>query len=280
MVDSIILPVFMFLAMVVTYLLTATCINRLQNGENSFIALNYKGEKIITAGGIVLLPAALLAAFSFGKGVVTPLLFSIFLVGMALLGLADDLQGDKNCKGFRGHLLLLLQQKKVSTGLLKAVGGVLLALLVLSGGFAPFSLEWLTRGVVLALFANLFNLLDTRPGVVVKAFYIFSLPLFMLAGMGGNIFLIIWASLYVYLPWELSRKIMLGDTGAYLLGALLGFFIVTFLPVSLLYSAFFILLLLHYLLEKYSLRKALTEGIPALRAICNYHIPALRRWGR
>ncbi len=217
---------------------------------------------IVNAGGIVLLPAMLLSIlyYFYTTGTIySAMMFLVFLAGMAVLGLVDDLQGDKGCKGFRGHLGLLWREKKVSTGLLKATGGFTLALFVAAATGNASIVEWLAKGVFLALFANLFNLLDTRPAMAIKAFYLISLVL-MLFGMGNLVYLILWVSLYVYLPWELSHKIMLGDTGAYLLGGILGLFAVISFSTPFLFSILIPLLLLHVFMEKYSVSKILEGG--------------------
>ena len=77
------------------------------------------------------------------------------------------------------------------------------------------------NGGLVALAANFLNLLDLRPGRAGKAFLLLGLPLHFLAadpappagaipGGGG------------YLPWDLRRRAMMGDTGANPLGAALG----------------------------------------------------------
>ena len=261
------LVLYLFLSMAVTFFLTPRFITLMLQRDNNFTTINYEGKKIVTAGGIVLLPAVLLFIYYYANNFSSPMVLLIFLVGLVVLGLMDDLQGDKGCKGFRGHLGLLLRDKKISTGLLKAVGGFALALFV--AGIGDISnIEWLVKAIFLALFANLFNLLDTRPAMAIKAFYIISL-IFMLLGMGNLIFLFLWVSLYAYLPWELSRKIMLGDTGAYLLGGTLGYHAMISFDPPFIYSVLIPLILLHILLEKYSMSKFLEDG----------RLPLLWRYG-
>ncbi len=260
--NSLFLALLLLLSMTVTYSLTPRYITLLQQGDRGLTGINYEGNMIVNAGGIVLLPAVLLSIYYYFHATGTiygTMIFLVFLAGMVVLGLVDDLQGDKGCKGFRGHMGLLWREKKVSTGLLKAAGGFTLAMLVAAASGVTSITEWLAKGIFLALFANLFNLLDTRPAMAIKAFYLISLVL-MLFGIGNLIFLILWVSLYVYLPWELSHKIMLGDTGAYLLGGTLGFFALTSFSTPLLYSVLIPLLLLHIFMEKYSVSKILEGG--------------------
>lgn len=257
------LALLILISITMTLLLTPHFITAFRQGADYLTALNFEGERIVTAGGLVLLPSVLLAVIFFAETIAAPLLVLLFIVGVTMLGLVDDFKGDKNCKGFRGHFLLLWQEKRISTGLMKAVTGFVLALLVAAGLGGIFDLTWLARGAVMALFANFFNLLDTRPARAAKVFFILSLPLIII-GSGEFIILILWASLYIYLPFELSHKIMLGDTGAYLLGGMLGYFVVVSFSSTMLYSSLFILLVLHFLLEKYSLSSILERGMPRI----------------
>ena len=259
--NSLVLALLLLLSLMVTFILTPRYISLIEGDNNVFMATNYEGKKIVTAGGIVFLPAVLLTAYYYyhtSGSIYDAILFLLFLAGMLLMGLVDDLQGDKNHKGFRGHLGLLLREKKVSTGLVKAGGGFILAMLVAAGTGVTSNMDWLAKGIFIALFANLFNLLDTRPAMAIKAFYLISI-IFILFGIVEFIFLIFWASLYVYLPWELSRKIMLGDTGAYLLGSIIAYFAVVSFSSLLLYIVLFFLFALHMLLEKYSISKIISD---------------------
>jgi UDP-N-acetylmuramyl pentapeptide phosphotransferase/UDP-N-acetylglucosamine-1-phosphate transferase len=187
--QSLFLALLLFLSMAMTFFLTPRFIALVQRGDNSFTAINYEGKKIVTAGGMVLLPAVLLSVYYYSDTIFNALILLVFLGGLVVLGLVDDLQGDKGCKGFRGHLGLLWREKKISTGLLKALGGFALALFVATATGVTSNIEWLVKGILLALFANLFNLLDTRPAMAIKAFYLLSMIL-MLFGIGGLIFLL------------------------------------------------------------------------------------------
>ncbi len=259
--NSLFLAILLLFSLMFTFFLLTRYIKMLEGGDSVFTATNYEGKKIVTAGGIVLLPAVFLTAYyyyhTYGS-TYDAIIYFIFLAGMLLMGLVDDLQGDKKHKGFRGHIWLFLREKKVSTGLLKAGGGFVLAMLVAVGTGVTSNTDWLAKGIFVALFANFFNLLDTRPAMAIKAFYIISI-IFILFGIVEFIFLIFWVSLYVYLPWELSRKIMLGDTGAYLLGGIIAYFAVVSFSPLLLYIVLFFLLVLHMLLEKYSLSKIMWD---------------------
>ncbi len=218
--------------------------------------MNFQGIKVVTAGGLLLF-VALMALHFFnylflqeGFLVAWPLL--LYWGGLTFLGVIDDLQGEKNCKGFRGHLLWCWQGKGISTGFYKAAGGLICGVLVsawLGVGTWP---EWFCKGAFLALFSNFFNLLDTRPARAIKLFFFLSLA-FMLVYRDYILPLFsFWGALYIYLFWELEQKIMLGDAGAYLLGGFLGFYLILCLSLKGLLIIMAALLILHYLGEKFS----------------------------
>ena len=93
-----------------------------------------------------------------------------------MLGLIDDLLGGRAPagagssadapRGWRGHASAAAQGR-LSTGALKAIGSLGLALYVLSGGDQTWA-EYLLAVAVLLLATNLFNLLDLRPGRAIK----------------------------------------------------------------------------------------------------------------
>jgi UDP-N-acetylmuramyl pentapeptide phosphotransferase/UDP-N-acetylglucosamine-1-phosphate transferase len=258
MTENILLSLMMVLIPVtLAYLMTPFYI-KLQE-KRKITVMNFQGKRVVTTGGVILLVIlfAVQPIYFFypGKGLFPCQLMFLYISGITLLGLADDLWGDKKCKGFRGHFKELWGKKVISTGLYKAAGGFLLGTSVsaLAGG-GPWE-GWLLKGIFLALFSNFFNLLDTRPARAAKVFLLFSL-VFML--LFRELFLTVfplWSALYIYLFWELDRRIMLGDTGAYLLGGALGFPLALRLAPGWLISLNILLLVLHYYCEKFSLNK-------------------------
>lgn len=220
-------------------------------------AVNFQGVKIVTAGGLLLLAALLAIQLIYyylypqeGSILGWPIL--LYWSGITFLGVIDDLKGEKNCKGFRGHLLQFWQGKGISTGLYKAAGGLMLGVLVSAWTGEGSWPEWLCKGIFLALFSNFFNLLDTRPARAAKLFFLFSLVFMLIYQEYFLPLLSLWSALYIYLFWELEQKIMLGDAGAYLLGGVLGFYLVLRLPFKVLLILTGILLFLHYLGERFS----------------------------
>ena len=94
------------------------------------------------------------------------MLFAVF--GFGFLGLVDDLAAVGSDRGFRGHLGAL-RQGRVTTGLLKLVAGAGIAIvLVATPGFKS-GRNLIVDALLIALAANLGNLLDRAPGRTIKA---------------------------------------------------------------------------------------------------------------
>jgi UDP-GlcNAc:undecaprenyl-phosphate GlcNAc-1-phosphate transferase len=170
----------------------------------------------------------------------------LYALGVALLGLVDDLVGSRPPvseplseppraslsgmanppRGWRGHARAVAEGR-LSTGVLKAVGALGLALYVLAGeGRSPGS--YLVAVALLVLTTNLLNLLDLRPGRAAKSFLAVgavltlaswdTAPLRTLGLLAGPVL--------VLLPYDLRERAMLGDVGSNLLGAVAGLWLV------------------------------------------------------
>ncbi len=152
-------------------------------------------------------------------------------MGIAFLGLLDDLL-DAPARGLRGHARALLGGG-FSTGVLKAVGTLALALAVLpdrSDGIGELAISV----SVLVLATNAFNLLDLRPGRAAKAFALLAVALLAITRDSGPLreLGVLIGPLMVLGLYDLRERAMLGDTGSNLLGALAGFWMVTTLDLG------------------------------------------------
>src|SRR6202042_239142 len=129
-------------------------------------------------------------------------------------------------RGWRGHGAALLRGE-LSTGALKAIGSLGLALFALSL-LGLSNGRWLLAVAVLVLATNAFNLIDLRPGRASKAFVLLGLGLTI--GSGGPRPL--WSARLFAAPAPvaggsgLGQRARGGDTGANLLGALAGLWLV------------------------------------------------------
>ncbi len=213
---------------------------------------NYLGEAVPSGMGVAFVLPAVLVMVSNSRSAEYSLLFALVLLVFALLGIIDDAYGDEHRKGFRGHLAV----RTLSTGALKAWGGIAVALAIVW----PLSSSWLERGLdgaIIALTANFLNLLDLRPGRAGKSFLLFGLLLYVIRPHGlAPLQGLLWA-VAGYLMWDLRRTVMMGDVGSNPLGASLGLAIVIAfsLPGKLVLGA--ILLGLNVLSEKVSFSKVI-----------------------
>lgn len=210
------------------------------------VRANYQGRAVPVAGGLVFVLAGvcaqslqwLLAAATGGFGYPVRLLAAaaVTLLGFGLLGLCDDLLGSREAGGFRGHFRLLFREGRLTSGALKALGGGVVAVWAagagLPSGWLTLSRQWWYWGLVglvnlllVALCANAVNLLDLRPGRALKGFLLL-LALGVAAGRTGHpgwlwIYPVLGAAL-VFGAHDFRAEVMMGDTGANALGALVG----------------------------------------------------------
>ncbi|MPZ70570.1 MAG: hypothetical protein GEU71_13735 [Actinobacteria bacterium] len=170
---------------------------------------------------------------------------------MAFAGRWDDLRGDERPRGFGGHLGAL-KSGRLTGGLVKlAAGGAagLVAGLILTSDLVIVGETIL----VVALSANLINLLDRAPGRALKVWLPIAVPLFVLgepmwaiaaSGLLGVVFCI--------LPADLGERAMLGDMGSNALGAALGVGLVVALDRPWRVATIVVLLALNLASEKVS----------------------------
>ncbi|WP_134683198.1 UDP-N-acetylmuramyl pentapeptide phosphotransferase [Brevibacillus migulae] len=244
---------------------------------------NYAGRVIPTAGGVFFslyyITAVGVAASVAYQGhfaelplMQATLLFSGMLTA-SLLGWLDDRSADKEAKGFRGHLAVLWQEGRMTSGLWKAWGGGAVSMLValpLSGNLS----EWLIHTGILSLSMNLLNLFDLRPGRAMKVFWIFLILSATSAWHVATVYL--WmvpglmATLLLFRP-EGRQQIMLGDTGANSLGFLTGFLLVLTQSLTAKICLLILLVILHGLAEFISFSRVI-QSVGWLRRI--------DQWGR
>ena len=247
--------------------------------ESGHVKLNYRdrllpcpfGVLALAAGLLALIPLALLQRLGSGH-VFEPqaLPISVYALGVLALGLVDDTLAREQPREHGAAAL----RGELSTGVLKAAGSLGLALfamsyLRLSNG------RWLLAAAVLVLATNMFNLLDLRPGRSAKAFALLAAgltigstdvrPLWTLGLFVGPAIV---AGIY-----DVRERTMLGDTGASLLGALAGLWLV--LTLSGIGQLIALGLLAAFTLygELRSI-SALVERIPLLRELDSWGRPS------
>jgi len=229
---------------------------------------NYRGAELPFPFGVLIVAAALLALIVLapvdqvtdGDVFLADLAWiAPYALGVAFLGLADDALSGPS-RGWRGHGAAL-RSGQFPTGALKAAGSLGLALFVLRGHD-----DYVLAVIVLVLATNLFNLLDLRPGRAVKAFVLLGAgltlgawdvdPLWALGLLAGPVL--------VAGAYDLRERAMLGDTGANLVGALAGLWLVLTLSTTGLAVAAAVLLVMTAYGELRSIN-TLVERTPVLR---------------
>jgi UDP-N-acetylmuramyl pentapeptide phosphotransferase/UDP-N-acetylglucosamine-1-phosphate transferase len=195
---------------------------------------NHRGRMVPTAAGVLAILAvvlveggrALFGAFGVGHDTISTARVVILLavVGFGLLGFVDDVAGDGEASGFRGHLGVLARGK-LTTGVVKIAGGALLAVLLVTierGSTSGFRV--VGDAAIVALAANLVNLLDRVPGRALKVALVAWLPIALTAradAIGVALAPVVGAFAGL-IGDDLGEHLMIGDTGAYAFGAALG----------------------------------------------------------
>ena len=247
---------------------------RVPLSADAFRRTNFRGKSIPATAGVVVAVVgaggslALLAADDVDAAVA----FAGFqaAAGFGVLGFLDDMGGQPGGGGFGGHLRAL-RNGKVTTGLVKAVLGGLLALMVAGivtdgGGVVG----WLRDGVIVALAANLANLFDRAPARTTKVAVLAAVALAITVGLasdgggdGGVAVAVLGVGAAVGLaPWELRERLMQGDTGANVVGGLLGLGAVAELGSAALWGLVVVLFALNLASEKISFSKVIDATAP------------------
>ena len=235
---------------------------------------NFAGHNIPTSAGLSFLPIilVLLVIASTGWAGLDEagawyLAYSLLAGGV---GFADDGWGGEGERGFAGHLGAL-SGGRVTTGLAKVVvlgGGALVF------GVLAFGVGWLAlfAAFLLAGCANLANLLDVRPGRALKFVGVPVVVLLFLAPEGALLAVagVVGGAVALFY-FDLRGRIMLGDAGAAIWGAALGYLVVTSGPGVVWWVAGVAILGLTLVAEFSSISRVIEE------------VGALRRldlWGR
>jgi UDP-GlcNAc:undecaprenyl-phosphate/decaprenyl-phosphate GlcNAc-1-phosphate transferase len=191
---------------------------------------NFAGRSVPTSAGLSFLPiiltvlvAALAGWLSLGRGGAW---YLAYLLVAGVVGFADDRWGGVDERGFAGHLGALWAGR-VTTGLAKVVvlggGAVVFGVLAFGVGWLAFCAAFLLAGC-----ANLANLLDVRPGRALKFVGAPVVVLLFLAPYGAALAVagVVGGALVLFY-FDLRGRIMLGDAGAAIWGAVLGYLAVT-----------------------------------------------------
>lgn len=231
---------------------------------------NYRGARIPTAAGLCLVVAVVLVTG--GHSALDPwggegrMLVAAAVAGFGLLGMVDDVLGDAGDRGLRGHVRAALGGR-LTTGFVKLAGGAALGLALASAAIGTSVARTFVDGALIALAANLGNLLDRAPGRTVKWGLLAYAPLAVVAGgdaVGAALATVAGAAAGL-LPGDLRERFMLGDAGANALGAGLGVGAVLLLAPGTRTVVVAVLLALNLVSEVASFGRII-QAVPPLRA--------------
>ncbi|HZQ29333.1 MAG TPA: hypothetical protein VFA94_16680 [Acidimicrobiales bacterium] len=249
-----------------------------------FERANYRGVPVPVAAGIsvpltlflVEGGRAVAGAAGVGDAGLSPARAGVLLVaaGFGMVGLFDDLAGSvpDASRGFRGHVLALLRGR-LTTGGAKLVGGLALAAAAVATA-SPDSSSSLGRlaadAALVALAANLGNLLDRGPGRATKC----SLVAFVALAVATRsayavapVAAVVGAAAALLLD-DLHERLMLGDTGANVLGGALGLGVVLACAPGIRLVVLVAVAVLNVLSEVVSFSRVIA-AVPPLRALDN-----------
>jgi len=191
---------------------------------------NFAARNLPTSAGLSFLPIILTMLAAHFAGWAGPgeagVWYLVYSLVAGVIGFADDGWGRAGERGFAGHLRALWGGR-VTTGLAKAV---VLGSGALIFGAGTFGVGWpaLFAGFLLAGCANLANLLDVRPGRALKFVGVPVVGLLFLAPSGAVLAVAgVVGGAAALFYFDVRGRIMLGDAGAAIWGAVLGYLVVT-----------------------------------------------------
>ena len=245
-----------------------------------FLRPNHRGVQVPTACGIVLPIAAivvetgrtLLGAAGLGDSASASaprLGVLVVALGLGLVGLLDDLIGTGQRRGFRGHVGELVRGRLTTGGAKLVVGSVVAVVAVATvRPSARTSLrQLLADAALVAMAANLGNLLDRAPGRVAKAGLGSYALLVIVTGFSAALSAVgtvMGATLALFAD-DLHERAMLGDTGANVLGGVLGIGVVATCAPATRLVALAVIAALNVVSEVVSFSRVI-DSVPPLRA--------------
>lgn len=236
--------------------------------SNNCKTLNFRKQEIPVGMGLIfiIIQTSVISMFTLYKktGVVYVLSYIISILIIGMVGIVDDLIGEKEVKGFKGHISSLMKMKLTTGGLKLIMGGV-------AASFVSFTIstkviDLIVNVLLIALFTNLINLFDLRPGRAGKVFILLAIVLIFTAKMSKYNYIIIslLGIILIYLPYDLRAKSMMGDVGSNVLGMTLGVFCAGTHSIWIKTLYLFFLIIIHVISEYYSF----TEIIDNNRLLC------------
>jgi hypothetical protein len=247
---------------------------RVRRAPERLVRTNVDGRRVpavlgdaLAAGavtGLGMLTVAWVAGMEVPRASRMTLAVGLIVVILWGAGRWDDLRGDERARGFKGHLGAA-RGGALTGGLVKLMAGGLVGLA--AGALLTPGWSALATGMIVALTANLVNLLDRAPGRAGKIAALIALPLLLFGTRAWTVAAAgLLGALVACLPFDLRARGMLGDAGANPLGGVLGLGLAVALEGWGRVAAVVVLALLNGLSERVSFSRVI-ERTPVLRTL-------------
>ena len=259
-----------------TYFMIPLFKSMLVNGN--VIRPNYKNEMIPVGMGIVFLPMIIInsiilgfvtlnniwfvSSSNYNLNIVWLLCLALYIFSMMAMffaGALDDLIGNRNVSGLKGHFKSLFKGE-LTTGGFKALFGGFVGLVV-SVCISSSIVDIIVNTLIIALSTNLMNLFDLRPGRAIKAYLVIMIPIYItLTGYTKVFPLLILPNVLAYFNTDLKARGMMGDTGSNVLGISIGVLMAFGYGIKVRVAWLVFLVLMHLISEKFSLTKIIEKN--------------------
>jgi UDP-GlcNAc:undecaprenyl-phosphate/decaprenyl-phosphate GlcNAc-1-phosphate transferase len=233
--------------------------------DSNVVRPNYKKDMIPVSMGILFLPMLVINGIVLGyftKSSTNLVYLYLYLFGsisMSFAGILDDLIGNRDVSGLKGHFKSLFNGK-LTTGGFKALFGGFVGLCI-SVGISKDIADIVINTLIIALSTNLMNLLDLRPGRAIKGYlFITIIVFFTTITYPKLLILLLLPSVLAYFNYDLKAKSMMGDAGSNVLGISIGIIIVLSYSLNIRILWLVFVVLIHLITEKYSLTKIIENN--------------------
>lgn len=233
--------------------------------EGEIVRPNYKQDMIPVSMGIVFVPMLVITSMVLAFIDRDPehmkylFMFLFAALSMSFAGIMDDIIGNRNVSGLKGHFKSLFKGT-LTTGGFKAVYGGFVGLLI-SVVLTRSIPEIILNTLIIALSTNLMNLMDLRPGRAIKVYLVIMLVMIgTLTGFTRILPFLILPTVLAYFNQDLKAKCMMGDAGSNVLGISIGIFMAFGYSINVKIGWLVFLVLIHILTEKYSLTKIIEKN--------------------
>lgn len=210
-------------------ILTLILLRQLAYKINS-LETNFRGNKIPVGSGVII-PILFICLYPF----VVRLghenewrYFCFIMSSLGIIGFIDDRFGSKEIKGIRGHITNFYKKKRISTGLAKLILITIVGLNI-SAVLYDELLTIFVCTITFAIWTNIINLLDVRPGRAIKGFWVLTIVLFSVHFL--NITYLVWVIVIqsiLLIIIDIYEWGMLGDSGSNILGGMIGFWMIAY----------------------------------------------------